>query len=438
MAHVAKGSSRREFLGKVAGVASLSASASVLDSVARMAHGATYEETLRVAVVGCGGRGTGAAVNCFSVPSPVKIVALADVFEEQVRGAKAQLEARDKSKTDLPPERLFWGLDSYKHAIDCDVDLVIIATPPGVRPEQYRYAIEKGRHVFMEKPLCTDVWGYRELVEVNRLADSKGLKVGVGLQRRHEPRYQETIKRIQDGAIGKILFLRCYWNMGNIWTKSRQPGDTELAYQLRNWQYFYYFGGDNITEQHIHNIDVCNWVMDAHPVEANGMGGRQGRDRFPDMGMIYDHHAVEFTYANGVKMFSQCRQMPDCWNIVAEYVHGTEGSADCSGRIWGKNEWQYRGPNPNAYDQEIIDLVAAIREDKPYNEGWFGATSSMTSVLGRIATYSGQVVRWEEAVAKAPREVPELVSWDQRMPIMPDPDGTYRSSVAMPGVWKLF
>ena len=175
MADVAKGSSRREFLVKVAGVASLSASASVLDSVARMAHGATYEETLRVAVVGCGGRGTGAAVNCFSVPSPVKIVALADVFEEQVRGAKAQLEARDKSKTDLPPERLFWGLDSYKHAIDCDVDLVIIATPPGVRPEQYRYAIEKGRHVFMEKPLCTDVWGYRELVEVNRLADSKGL-----------------------------------------------------------------------------------------------------------------------------------------------------------------------------------------------------------------------------------------------------------------------
>ncbi len=427
---------RRDFIRLSTGWTAGTAAGSL--ALARLAHGAIGSNKLRVALVGCGGRGIGAAMNTLNAGEGIEVVAVADVFESRTAAAKAELTQRYPERVNLPNDRVFTGLDAYKHAIDCEVDLVLIATPPGVRPPQYRYAVEKGRHVFMEKPLCTDVAGFRSLMETNKLAAEKNLKVGVGLQRHHEPRYQETIKRIQDGAIGEILFLRCYWNMGNIWTKSREPGDTELAYQLRNWQYFYYFGGDNITEQHIHNIDICNWVMANHPVEANGMGGRQGRDRFPDMGMIFDHHAVEFTYPNGVKMFSQCRQMPDCWNIVSEFVHGTKGVADCSGWIWGETTWRYEGPRPNPYDQQMAELVRAIREDQPYHEGWFGATSSMTSVLGRIATYSGQVVRWDEAVAKAPAEVPEIVSWDMRLPIMPDPDGTYKSSVPIPGVWKLF
>ncbi len=429
--------SRREFLkGSVASVAAGSLAGGL--SVARSAHAAMADETIRAALIGCGGRGTGAATDCLNVPDNIKLIALADLFEERVRTARDTLKKQFGDRVDVPDERMFAGLDAYRKAIDCGVDLVLMATPPGVRPPQYRAAVEAGKHIFTEKPLCTDAAGFRMLMEANRLAEKKGLKIGVGLQRHHQPNYRETVKRIQDGAIGRITFLRCYWNMGNIWTKPRQSGDTELAYQLRNWQYFYYFGGDNITEQHIHNLDVCNWVMEGHPVEANGMGGRQGRDRFPDMGQIYDHHFVEFTYANGVKMFSQCRQMPNCWNQVAEFAHGTDGEADCAGEITGKSPWKYRGENVNGWAREHVDLIRAIRSGEKYHEGWYGATSSMTSVLGRMATYSGRLLKWDEVVEKAPAEVPELVSWDQKMPIMPDPDGTYKSSVVMPGVWKPF
>jgi myo-inositol 2-dehydrogenase/D-chiro-inositol 1-dehydrogenase len=430
--------SRRDFLkGSAAAVAGASLAGGL--SVARNAHAAYADDTIRVALIGCGGRGKGAAVDCLNVPDSVKLVAVADVFEERVVDARNAVKERHPDKLDIPDDRMFIGLDAYRNAIDCGVDLVIMATPPGVRPPQYKAAVEAGKHVFTEKPLCTDAAGFRILMEANKLADQKGLKVGVGLQRHHQPNYQETVKRIRDGAIGQIMFLRCYWNMGNIWTKPRKNGDTELAYQLRNWQYFYYFGGDHITEQHVHNLDVCNWVMNGHPAEANGMGGRQGRDRFPDMGQIYDHHFVEYTFAGGVKMFSQCRQMPDCWNQVAEFAHGTKGEADCAGeiKVGGKTTWKYEGENVNGWAREHVDLLAAIRNGEKYHEGWYGATSSMTSVLGRVASYSGKVVNWDELAERGPAEVPELVSWDQKMPIMPDPDGTYESSVAMPGVWKL-
>ena len=434
---VTKRPSRREFLKGSAGAV---AGASLIGglSVSRGAHGASVDDAIRVSLIGCGGRGTGAAVNCLNVDDNLKLVAVADVFEERAQAARSHVVSKHPDKVDIPDDRVFVGLDAYQQAIDCGVDLVLMATPPGVRPPIYRAAIQAGKHVFTEKPLCTDVAGFRSLMESNQLAEEKGLKIGVGLQRHHEPRYIETIKRIQDGALGDLMLLRCYWNMGNIWTKARKLDDTELAYQLRNWQYFYYFGGDNVTEQHIHNLDICNWVMNDHPAEANGMGGRQGRDRFGDMGQVYDHHFVEYTYANGVKMFSQCRQMPGCWNQVAEFAHGSGGDADCSGTINGENAWVFRGDKPNPYDQEHVDLVKAIRDNQKYHEGWHGATSSMTSVLGRLATYSGKIVKWDEVVEKAPAEVPELTGWDMEMPIMPDADGSYKSSVVMPGVWKLF
>jgi len=425
--------SRRDFLKRSAAGASLIGAL----GVARAAH-AAGDETIKVALIGCGGRGTGAGANCLNVPDRLKLTTVADVFESQARKARDQLKKKYPDKVDVPDDRIFSGLSAYRQAIEAGCDLVIIATPPGFRPLHYRAAVEAGKHIFMEKPLCTDAAGFRSLLESNKLADQKGLKVGVGLQRHHEPRYQETIQRVKEGAIGKLLFLRAYWNMGNIWTKSRQPGDTELAYQLRNWQYFTYFGGDNIVEQHIHNIDVCNWVMGDHPVEANGMGGRQRRDEFADTGQIYDHHMVEFTYADGTKLFSQARQMPGCWNNVAEIVHGTKGVADCSAnRIEGEHPWEYRGEKPNAYDQEHIDLVKAIRNGEKYNEAHWAATSSFTAVLGRMATYSGQVVKWDEAAAKGPAliDVAKL-TMDSVLPIMPDKDGTYKSSVAMPGIYK--
>ena len=425
--------SRRDFLKRSAATVAGATLGGL--SIARSAH-AAGDDTLKVALIGCGGRGTGAAANCLNVKDKTKLVAVADAFEQRARGAQGSLKNQYGDKVDIPDDRVFFGFDAYLKAIDCAVDMVILATPPGFRPVQYKAAIDAGRHVFMEKPCCTDAAGFRTLTEANKKADQKGLKVGVGLQRHHLPHYVETIKRIHDGALGDIKLLRVWWNMGNIWTKGRQPGDTEMMYQVRNWQYFDYFGGDNIVEQHVHNLDVANWVMKDHPVEANGMGGRQRRDEFRDMGHVYDHHFVEFTYANGAKMLSQCRQMPGCWNQVGEEAIGLKGSSNCAGSIAGQNAWNYNGPGVNAYDQEHVDLVKAIRSGENCNEGWFGASSSFTAVLGRMATYSGQVVRWDDAAAKGPSIMPERLAWDAEPPIVPDENGSYKHAVAVPGAYK--
>jgi len=427
---------RRDFLKATSVLASGLAASGGL-SIARGAH-AAGSDVLKVALIGCGGRGTGAGGDALSVPDNMKLIAVADTFEDRARQAREQLLKKFPGKVDVPDDRVFVGFDAYQKALAAGPDMAIIATPPGFRPLHYRAAVDAGKHVFMEKPCCTDAPGYRAMLEANKLADQKGLKVGVGLQRHHEPRYVETIQRLQDGAIGKALFLRVYWNMGNIWTKPRQPGDTEMAYQIRNWQYFCYFGGDHIVEQHVHNLDVANWVLNAHPVKANGMGGRQRRDEFKDMGHIYDHHFVEFTYADGTKLFSQCRQMPGCWNQVSEWVHGVKGTADCAGTIEvdGGEKWQYKGPKMSPYQQEHVDLVKAIRNNEKYNEGWHGAHSTMTAVLGRMATYSGQEITWDEAVEKGTAIMPEKLAWDINPPMMPDADGTYKTHVAMPGVYK--
>ncbi len=437
MSEAATGS-RKRFLKR--GAVDLAAAGGL--SVARGAH-AAGDDTIRVALVGCGGRGTGAAANCLNVRGQVKLVAVADVFEERARGAQASLKNQYGDKVDIPADRVFVGFDAYQKAVACGADLVILATPPGFRPAQYKAAVEAGRHVFMEKPCCVDAPGFRVLAEANQVAERKGLKIGVGLQRRHEPSYVETVKRIHDNALGDLLLLRVYWNMGNLWTKGRRPGDTEMMYQLRNWQYFVSFGGDHIVEQHVHNLDIANWIMakegdpqKAHPTEASGSGGRQRRDEFPDTGHVYDHHFVEFTYADGVKLLSQCRQMPGCWGAVGEMACGRTGVCNGAGTIRGPNAWNYNGPRANPYDQEHVDLIRAIRQGEKHHEGWHGAASSMTAVLGRMATYSGQVVRWDDAVAKGPSLLPEKLTWDAKPPILPDAKGSYRHAVAVPGVYK--
>jgi predicted dehydrogenase len=418
--------SRRDFLkGSTSAVAGVALAGGL--SIARSAH-AQGDDQIKVALIGAGGRGNGAAQNCLNVKDNIKIVAVADAFEDRAKGVANDLRKKG-DRVDIPDDRIFVGFDAYKQAIDCGVEMVILATPPGFRPIHYRAAIEAGKHVFMEKPCCTDAPGFRSLMETNKMVDEKGLKVGVGLQRHHQKSYIEGMKRIHDGELGKLLFLRAYWNGGAIWIRKREPEQTEMEYQMRNWYHFTWVGGDNIVEQHVHNLDVCNWAMSdnlydpAHPVEANGMGGCQVRDN-KGVGQIFDHHAVEFTYADGTKMFSQCRQIPDCTNNVSEAAHGTKGSSNCQVRT--------RGPNP--YDQEHVDLVAAIRKDEKFNEGWFGAVSSFTAVFGRMATYSGKVVKWDDAVAKGPSLQPETYAWDADPPVMPDEDGNYPMPV--PGVYK--
>jgi len=428
--------SRRDFFQKTATAAAAAALAGRL-GLARSVHAAGTDQ-LKFALIGCGGRGSGAAANCLNAPDNLKLVAVADVFEDQAKGAVERLKKQYGERVDVPPDRMFIGFDAYKQAIAAGVDLVLLATAPGFRPIHYQAAIEAGKHVFMEKPVCVDAPGYRSVMETNKVADQKNLKVVVGHQARHDPKFIETIKRIHDGALGKINFLRAYRNGAGVWVRPRQTGQTEMQYQLRNWYYFVWLCGDQITEQHVHHIDRVLWAMkDEHPIEANGMGGRQVR-KGPDYGHIYDHQYVEYTFADGTLLFSQNRHIRGCWYSSSQFVHGSKGSSDCGGKILGENAWEYQGPTVNANDQEHVDLIQAIRKDERRNEGWYGANSSFTTVLGRMATYSGKLVKWDDAVAKGPTEMPARLAWDANPRVMPDASGSYEHAVAMPGLYRAY
>ena len=433
--------SRRAFLkGTTAAVAGASLAANL--SVARSAH-AAGDDIIKVALIGCGGRGTGAVVQMMNADKGVKLIAVADAFEDNAGRAVRNITKHYADQVDVG-DRIFTGLKAYEQAVATDADVVAIATPPGFRPQQYAAAIEAGKNVFMEKPCCVDGPGYLKLLKASKLADEKNLFVGVGLQRRHEPQYMETIQRIHEGAIGDVMFTRVYWNGGGIWNRRRSElakildrEPTELEYQVYNWYHFCWLSGDNISEQHIHNIDVGNWVMkDKHPTEANGMGGCTARylGDWKGTGQIFDHHFVEFTYDDGTKMYSQCRHMANCFNSVSEAAHGTLGTSNCNGRIEGDNEWKFSGKNLPGHQQEQTDLMAAIRAGQRYNEGYIGANSSMTSVLGRLANYSGKVVTWDEAVNKGFSEFPEVMDWNAEAPVKKDENGDY--PIPMPGVYS--
>ncbi len=428
--------SRRDFLkGSSATVAGAALAGSL--SIARSAH-AQGSDVIKLGLIGCGGRGTGAVAQQMKADANVKLVAVADAFKEKAAGSVERLKKQSASQVDVPPEQIFDGLDGYKKLVACDVDLVSIATPPGFKAAPYMAAIAAGKHVFMEKPCCVDGPGFRMLMEANKLADEKNLFVGIGLQRRHQPNYMETIQRIQDGAIGDVLLTRVYWNGGGIWNRGRTEGMSELQYQVNNWYHFAWLSGDNIAEQHIHNIDISNWIHDDHPVEANGMGGCTARylDNNKGTGQIFDHHFVEFTYANGSKMFSQCRHMRNCWTSVSEAAHGTKGTSNCAGRIQGENEWRFTGKGVSGHQQEQTDLLAALRAGERYNEGYYGATSSMTAVLGMLANYSGKVVKWDDAVNKGKDLAPDDMTWDSAPPVEKDANGDY--PIPMPGVYDPF
>ncbi len=411
--------------------------AALVTAKAAPARAARADDLLRVALVGCGGRGTGAAIQALSTAGPVHLVAMADAFRDRLDSALEEIVKVAPERVDVPESRRFVGFDAYQRAIDLDVDVILLTTPPGFRPEHFAYAVERGRHVFMEKPVAVDAPGVRAVLAAAAEARRKDLKVGVGLQRHHDPAYQETVRRIQEGAIGKVLFYRCYWNSAGVWTRAREAGWSEMTYQMRNWYYFNWLCGDHIVEQHIHNLDVCNWIQGAAPVQAQGQGGRAVRTG-PDTGEIYDHHVVEFTYADGTKMLSQCRHIGGCWDSVSEHAHGTLGVADVSGgRLTSQGGWDWRqrtqdGEGVDPYQVEHDVLFAAIRAGTPHNEAEYGATATMTAILGRMATYSGRVLKWDEALASSVRLAPERLAWDALPRSLPDQNGNYPS--AIPGV----
>ena len=404
--------------------------------VERFALGASPGDTLRVALIGCGGRGSGAASQALSTSGGVKLVAMADAFKDRLEGSLDNLSKQHKEKVQVTDDAKFIGFDAYKQAIAM-ADVVILSTPPGFRPIHFEEAIRQGKHVFMEKPVASDATGIRKVLAAAEEAKKKNLKVGVGLQRRHQLGYLETIKRLHDGAIGDIVSMRCYWNGTTPWVRTRDDLEkkagrklSEMEYQMRNWYYFTWICGDHICEQHIHNLDVINWVKNGYPVRAHGMGGVEVR-KGKDYGEIFDHHAVEFDYADGSRCFSQCRHINGCWSNVSESVVGTKGHCDVDRyTIIGENAWKFRSPGArDPYQQEHDDLFDAIRNDKPYNEAERGAKSSMTAILGRMATYSGKVIDWEQAINSEKSIMPKDFAWDAETPNKPDADGMYPHAI---------
>jgi predicted dehydrogenase len=343
---------------------------------------------------------------------------------------------------DVAPDHEFLGFDGYKKAI-ATADVVILATPPGFRPMMFEEAVRQGKHVFTEKPVCVDPAGYRKFMAAAQVAKEKNLKVGVGLQRHHQLGYIETLKRIWDGAIGDVVAMRCFWNGNTPWVKPRADLErqasrklTEMEYQLRNWYYFVWLCGDHICEQHIHNLDVINWLKKGPPVKARGMGGCETRKGL-DYGEIFDHHSVEFFYEDGSICQSMCRHQLGCWNEVSEYAIGSKGRSELNRYvITGENKWKFGGGGKDPYQQEHDDLFNAIRNNKPYNEAEYGATSSMTAVLGRMATYSGKEIEWADAVksnldtmVKGIDQVPFAEALKLEPPTKPGADGLYQLPV---------
>ncbi len=434
---------RRDFLKTTAASSAAVAGASLTSQlgIAPRAY-AAGKEVIKIGLVGCGGRGSGAATNALSVKPNVRLVAAADVFEDRMESSLARLKESFPERCDVPKERRFLGFDAYKKVLESDVDVVLLTTPPGFRPMQFEAAVEAGKHVFMEKPTAVDVPGVRRILAAGQKAKEKRLSVAVGFDFRHEPNHKECVKMIQDGALGEIHHMRAAYNNAGVWVRPRQAGQTEMQYQVRNWYYFNWLSGDHIVEPHVYTLETINWLKgEAHPVRANGMGGRQVRIG-KDFGEIFDHHFNEFEYPDGSQLFSQCRQIPSCWDSgYTAYAYGTKGHAvmanqwECA--IYPKGKDPIRWPKRSSgYQVEHDDLFASIIEGKPYNEAEFNAMATMTAILGRMATYSGQVVAWDDAFKSSVNLGPERLAWDAEPPVKPGPDGIY--PCAVPGVTKPF
>ena len=360
---------------------------------------AAGSDKIRVGVIGCGLRGTVDARDCIKADCGAEIVAMGDLFKDNLDKSLENLKSNKGIYEGIghgikvTEDTCFVGWDAYRKVLSCNVDMVILATPPHFRPEHCRAAVEAGKNVFMQKPVAVDPVGVRSVLASSELAAKKGLSVGAGTQRHHQAHYFEIIKRIHNGDIGEIVAGQCFWNGGGGEAKSRKPDQSEMEWQIRNWQFFTWLSGDHIVEQHVHNIDVMNWALKSHPVKALGVGGRQVRSS----GNIYDHFAIEFEYPNGARVLSMCRQIPGCSERVSERLIGLKGSTytDISnGSIAGQNPFKYDGPSPSPYVQEQIDMLTSIREGKPLNEGQAVAESTLTAIMGRMSAYTGRELSW--------------------------------------------
>ena len=357
-------------------------------------------DKIRIGLIGCGGRGTGAAKDCVRSSENVEIVAMGDLFRNRLEGSLEDLKNEVGEQVSVTEEMMFEGFDAYKQVIATDIDMVILGTPPHFRPEHLKAAVEADKHIFMEKPVAVDPVGIRSVIASSELAKQKGLAIVAGTQRRHQAHYLDIMKRIKQGDIGEIVGGQCYWNMGELWVVEKEEGWSDMEWQCRNWLYFTWLSGDHIVEQHVHNLDVINWAIGSHPVQCMGMGGRQVRTA-PKFGNIFDHFAIEYEYPNGIRVLSMCRQTAGCNNQVSERLAGTKGKTytdSSNGFIEGPNAYKYEGESPNPYEQEHTDLIASIRSGEPLNEGKRVAESTMTAIMGRMSAYTGRALKWDWAM----------------------------------------
>ena len=413
-----RGVTRRHFVKTTA-----AAGATMALGFERFAY-AAGSDRLRVGLVGCGGRGTGAAADAVAAAEGVEIFAMGDLFEDRLEDSRGRLKEHLGDALTVTDERTYTGFDNYKHVTD-QVDMVILATPPGFRPVHLRYAVDAGKHVFMEKPSNVDVSGYHSIVESGELAAQKGLSIVAGTLYRRQPSFVEAVNAIHEGAIGKIVGAQAYYLTGPIWLRPRLPGMSDMEWQCRNWYYFTWLSGDHIVEQFVHNLDVLNWVFGSHPESALAMGGRLVRVD-PSYGHIYDHFSVEYTYPGGVPVEAKCRQMENVTTLITNRIIGTTGTAmlhpDRSMIRSHDGEVVFRQPErgANGYVVEHADLIASIREGRPINEAKQIADSTLTGVLGRESAYTGREVTWEEIESADMDLVPADMAFTD-LPVAPVP-----------------
>lgn len=424
--------SRREFFARTTTAGIAGGIAAALSTPATV-H-AAGSDTLRVGLIGCGGRGTKATLQALRADKNVKLTAMGDAFADRLELSWNSLQRIEDiaGKVDVPNERRFVGFDAYQHVIDSGVDVVLLATPPHFRPIHLQAAIAAGKHVFAEKPAAVDAPGVRRVLAACEEAQKKNLCVVSGLCLRFANSFQATVQRIQDGQIGEIHTLQANDYRGSIWVKPRQPDWTDMHWQMRNWYYFTWLSGDFNVEQHVHYLDVCAWAMgDTYPISAIGMGGREVR-KGEQYGNIFDHHSVTYTFDNGAKLFSNTRQMPNCARDMSAQVVGSKGRANLNERrngqfITGETNWSFEGETNDFYQEEHNQLFASIRNGDPINNGDYMARSTMLAILGRMATYTGQEITWEQAMNSRQDLSPPKYEWG---PIE-------TPAVAVPGVTKL-
>ncbi len=435
--------SRRNFVK----VSSIAAGGVMLGSLS-MGHSAyaAGSDTIKIALIGCGRRGTGATFQALNADEGIKLVAMADICENNLKDSYDRLNMRygDTGKLDVPNEHKFIGFDGYKHAIAL-ADVVLLTTPTFFRPLHFEEAVRKGKHVFMEKPVAVDATGVRRVMESAKIVKEKGLNVVVGLQRRYQNNYREMYRRLQSGEIGEIISAQVYWHQGPFRTREHKPEWSELEHQIKNHFHFIWQSGDQVLDQLIHNIDVANWFIGEYPITAQGMGGREVRSG-KEYGQNYDHNFVEYTYPSGVILAAQCRQIPGCWNQVAENFLGTRGSLftddSPTGIIRDRNKnirFSYDSENdPSPYQQEHNELFAALRKGDIIDNTDYATKSTMTAIMGYMATYSGQFLEWDQALQSNLKMYPhhdlnpEDVDWNTAPPVLPDENGFY--PVPVPGV----